>query len=111
MDTYTPCPKQKYKRRVKKVQKIILQDAKECYITHRTDGLALHHIFYGNGKRNLSDKYGLTVWLRHEWHNMNNQGVHFSKALDLELKQMAQREFEKVYGHNRFMELFGRSYL
>jgi hypothetical protein len=103
-------PKPSYKRQRDKVQKIILQDTKECYLTHRTDGLALHHIFYGNGKRSLSDKYGLTVWLRHEWHT-GLGGVHFNATLDKELKQMAQRAFEKVYGHNRFMELFGRSYL
>ena len=36
-----------------------------------------------------------------------------TKALDLELKQLAQREFEKVYGHENGMEclFFGRNYL
>jgi hypothetical protein len=105
---FPKAPKKKHK--ADKVQKIILQDTKVCYVTGRTDGLALHHIFYGNGKRNLSDKYGLTVWLRHEWHT-GNEGVHFKPTLDKDLKQLAQRAFEQVYGRELFVKEFGRNYL
>ena len=37
----------------------IVQSEKECYFTQRTDQLERHHIFYGAGRRKLSDKYGL----------------------------------------------------
>jgi len=93
------------------MKRIKLQKSKECYVTQRTDGLQKHHIIYGTGNRKKSDKYGLTVWLRPEYHT-GEYGVHSgNKALDLELKQLAQREFEKVYGHDEWMKVFGRNYL
>lgn len=76
-----------------------------------TDGLQKHHIVYGTANRKKSDKYGLTVWLIPEYHT-GQYGVHGgNKALDLELKQLAQREFEKVYSHDEWMIVFGRNYL
>jgi hypothetical protein len=90
--------------------KIVLQQNKECYITGQTEGLHKHHIFFG-ANRKWSELYGLYVWLRPEWHNMSDYGVHFDKKFDLDLKQMAQREFEKAYSHEEFMKIFGRSYL
>lgn len=90
---------------------IKLQNCKECYVTQRTDGLQKHHIIYGTANRKKSDKYGLTVWLRPEFHT-GEMGVHGgNKTLDLKLKQLAQREFEKVYGHDEWMKVFGRNYL
>ncbi len=105
----TPLLKQPTKKRkTEKVQKIILQDTKTCYVTGRTDGLHKHHIFEGV-HRKLSDKYGLCVYLRPEWHT-GDHGVHFNKSLDLKLKQLAQRGFIKVYGYARWMKEFGRDY-
>lgn len=110
MDTYTPAyAKPIYKRKKEKVQKIKLQDTKVCYVTGRTDGLHKHHIFEGV-HRKLSEKYGLCVYLRPEWHT-GDHGVHFNKTLDMELKQLAQREFEKVFSKDEFIKIFGRSYL
>jgi hypothetical protein len=37
-------------------------------------------------------------------------GVHFNPELDLKLKQLAQREFIKVYGYTRWMKEFNRDY-
>ena len=42
---------------------------------------------------------------------MSDHGVHFNKALDLNIKMECQREFEKRWGHEKFMEIFGRNYL
>ena len=71
-----------------------------------------HHIFMGKAYRPKSDKYGLTVYLCKECHQ-GTSGVHGKNGhkLDLELKQIAQREFEKRYGHEKFMEVFGKNYL
>ena len=93
--------------------KSIIQTEKECYITGSTDNLHLHHVIPGNGTRKLCDKYGLTVWLRADWHNMSDYGVHFNKKLDTELKQMAQQKAMEVYGWdiNRWIEIFGQNYL
>lgn len=93
------------------MERLKLQKTKQCYVTHRTDGLQRHHVIYGTANRRKSDKYGLTVWLRPEWHT-GQTGVHGgNKELDLKLKQLAQTEFEKVYGHEKWMNVFGRNYL
>ena len=102
-------PKPSYKKNHEKVQKIKLQSTKACYVTGRTD-VEEHHCLYGKNRRN-ADKYGLTVWLVAEYHRCEH-GVHNGNtALDRELKQLAQREFEKVYGHVEWMNKFGRDYL
>lgn len=103
-------PKPIYKKRKPpKIPKIKLQIHKVCYMTGSVDGLEEHHIFYGPLRRK-SELYGLKVWLRHELHR-GDDGMHFNKELDLILKRMAQQRFEEVYGHQKFMEEFGRNYL
>jgi len=90
----------------------ILQSAKECYETQRTDNLHKHHIFEGNPNRKLSEKYGLWVWLTGDYHNQSNQGVHNGNhTLDVKLKQDAQRAFEWTHTRTEFMDIFGRNYL
>ena len=42
---------------------------------------------------------------------MSNEGVHANKALDIELKRMAQRKFEEKHTREEFMREFGRNYL
>lgn len=87
-----------------------MQDEKLCYLTEYPYNLHKHHI-YGGARRKLSEQYGCWVYLRAELHNMSNQGVHFNKQLDTQLKQECQRRFEEVYTREKFMELFGRNYL
>lgn len=101
-----PKPRTK-RRRVAKDPPIF---PKQCYITGAKAGLHKHHIF-GGANRNLSEQYGLYVWLAPEWHNMSDKGVHFNPVLDMELKQIAQAKFEEVYGRDEFRRLFGRNYL
>ena len=51
--------------------KSILQSDKECYLCRKrynlrtTRGLEEHHILFGRGRRELSEQYGLKVWLCH----------------------------------------------
>lgn len=101
-----PKPRSK-RRRVAKDPPIF---PKRCFITGAEVGLHKHHIF-GGANRKLSERHGLYVWLTPEWHNMSGHGVHFSPALDRELKQVGQREFERRYSREKFMLLFGRNYL
>ena len=42
----------------------IIQEEKVCIFTGYTKNLEEHHIYYGTGKRKLSEKYGLKVWVR-----------------------------------------------
>ena len=53
----------------------------------------------------------MTVYLRSDWHNMSNYGVHFNREFDLQLKRAAQREFEKTHSRMEFMRIFGKNYI
>lgn len=81
-----------------------------CFLCGRR-ATEMHHIFHGYGNRKIADKYGLVVPLCHYCHNEPPNGVHFNRETDEYLKREGQWAFEKVYGHRRFMEEFGRNYL
>lgn len=89
----------------------ILQTEKECFITGSKSDLHLHHIYYGAGRRKISDENGFAVYLRSDWHNMADYGVHFNKSLDLSLKQICQKKYEETHTREEFIALVGKSYL
>ena len=90
--------------------KSIIQDTKECYVTKSRDGLHEHHIFAGSNRKN-SERYGLKVYLIPLYHT-GPLGVHSgNKGLNSELKQLAQRKFEEIHGHDKFMQVFRKNYL
>ena len=89
----------------------ILQTEKACYVCKTTLNLHDHHIFYGNSNRKNSEKHGLKVWLCGYHHNMSDEGVHFNRTLDLDLKKFAQAEFEKTSTREEFRAIFGKSWL
>ncbi len=88
----------------------LLQDKKQCYITGQVINLHRHHVF-GGARRKASEKWGCWVYLTADMHNMSNKGVHFNRALDLRIKRDTQRAFEELYGHEKFMQVFGKNYL
>ena len=91
--------------------KSIIQTEKKCYVCETTQGLHKHHIF-GASNRKHSEKFGLTVFLCPMHHNMSDEGVHFNRELDLQLKKLAQEYYEANYGDRvDFRETFGRNYL
>ncbi len=91
--------------------KSIIQDRKECIVCGSWN-VEDHHIFFGQGKRKLSEKYGLKVWLCPSHHRETN-GVHGRDGhkLDIELKQLGQKAFEWKHSREDFMKVFGRNYL
>lgn len=91
--------------------KSILQDEKECYICHTTQGLHEHHIFFGNANRRQSEKYGFKVYLCGKHHNLSNESVHFDKELDSFFKRLCQLKFEETQSRDEFMQIIGRNYL
>lgn len=93
------------------MSKSIVSNEKECLICGTTYGLHKHHIFYGQGYRELSEKYGCWCWLCGRHHNLSNVGVHFNREADLKLKRYCQKLWEQKYGHEKFMQIFGRNYL
>jgi hypothetical protein len=88
----------------------IMQNEKVCYFTGSSGDLHRHHVF-GGANRQASEGWGCWVWLRADYHNMSERGVHFDKALDTALKRDTQERFEKLHGHEKFIEIFGKNYL
>lgn len=84
----------------------------KCYVCGSTYNIHLHHIFYGPNRRN-SDRYKCCKIHLCQDHHEGPHGVHgkYGHELDQELKKKAQKEFEDEYGHEKFMEVFGRNYL
>lgn len=93
------------------MSKSIISNERVCLICGTTHNLHQHHIFYGTGKRSLSDKYGCWCYLCARHHNLSDDGVHFNKKLDNDLKQLAQSKFMKKYPELNFLKIFGRNYL
>lgn len=83
-----------------------------CIVCGITYGLHRHHCIYGRGRRQLSEKYGLWVYLCARHHNASNAGVHFNHNFDTKLKQICQKKWEEKNGTREdFIKLFGRNYL
>lgn len=81
---------------------------KVCYVSGSRINLDLHHVMHGFANRKIADKWGIWCWLRHDIHmDLHDR----DKELDLQLKQEAQEAFEKLYSHEKWMELFGKNYL
>lgn len=85
----------------------IMQDEKECFVTGSKTGLDPHHIYHGC-RRKAADEWGCWVWLRHDIHRELHDK---DKTLDRMLERACQERFEQLYGHSKFMEVFGKSYL
>lgn len=100
----------------------ILQDYSEetCYLCALLDKdqwrkrqLTEHHIF-GGPLRKKSEHYGLKVRLCFEHHGAKgDRDVHRPDRNDygLLLKVIGQKAFEIRYGHERFMDEFGKDYI
>ena len=91
--------------------KSILQDTKECFITHATEGLHKHHIYPGYGTRNICEREGFYIWLIPRLHNMSDDGIHFNKGFDLYVKKLCQEKYEETHTREEFMRLIGKNYL
>ncbi len=72
-----------------------------------------HEVFFGNGRRQLSIRDGLVVFLTPHLHNMSSKGVHQNRELDLHLKRIGQKAWMDYYGKSEeeFRQRYGRSYL
>jgi len=73
--------------------KSVIQKNRECIVCKTKDNLHLHHIMFGSSNRKHSDELGYTCYLCYKHHNGSNEGVHFNKKLDLQLKNMCQRHW------------------
>lgn len=96
---------------MKRNKSIIQNDMSKCYVCGTTQNLHIHETFYGSANRKKSIEWGCYISLCGHHHNLSNDGIHFNKELDLQVKQEAQRKFEELYGHDKFMEVFKKNRL
>ena len=89
-----------------------MQDMEEprCYVCGCQRNLEVHHAMHGTANRSLATKYNLVVWLCRD-HHTGRIGVHSDIILDERIKKDAQRAFEKIYGHSKWMKVFRKNYL
>lgn len=66
-----------------------------------------HEVFNGIGLRQKSKDWGMVVGLCPFHHRL----IHRNAWARIELKRDGQHEFEKHYGHAKFMEVFHKNYL
>ena len=77
-----------------------------CFLCGKRGVTHKHHCLHGS-RRKKADEFGLTVYLCPQCHQeLHDHGNH-----DLELKKLAQEKFEEVFGHEAFMDAFGKNYL
>ena len=91
--------------------KSIMQgDKNYCFVCGRK-AVHRHHVLYGKD-RQFAEDFGLFCWLCWDCHEGTN-GVHGKNGSSLSkaLKQIAQRCFETIYGHELWMEKVGKNYL
>lgn len=96
----------------KRLKSVFTEDMEHCYLTGATYP-HIHHIFYGS-RRKLSERYVFVIPLAPYLHEFGKGSVHENPncGLDLELKQMAQRYFEKNIGsREKFRSIFGKSWI
>ena len=79
-----------------------------CYVCGSTN-VEYHHMVYGRNRK-MADRYGLILPLCPE-HHRGKYSPHFNKELDLEIKRMAQRQFEEIHGHDAWVRVMGINYL
>ena len=91
---------------------IMVTEKGVCFLCGARVPTEKHHV-YGGGRRRLSEKYGLWVYLCHNCHNEPPDGVHHNAEKDLALK--AQVQIRAMYVHHwtvdKFRELFRKSYI
>ena len=86
---------------------IITNNLGRCYVCGTKYALQEHHCIHGVNRKK-ADKYGLIVNLCMKCH----YDLHFvDKKLDERLQKEAQRAFESIYGHEKWMQEFHKNYL
>ena len=80
------------------------QEYRPCFLSGRP-AVNRHHVFEGNGRRALSEKYGLVCDLSYEEHREVHDHPKGEKAMML--KVWAQNKFEKEHGTREdFIRIF-----
>lgn len=82
---------------------------RKCFLCGSCQNIQMHHVF-GGSRRKLSTKHGMVVPLCMACHT-GPAGVHNNNLLNLVLKRLKQKEFEKTHSREEFRRIFGKSYI
>ena len=101
------------------MKSIIQEDREHCFICGRNAhadyfGLEEHHCFEGYGRRALSEKYGLKIYICGDrCHRNGKDSVHKNAKVDRAVKRVAQKVAMRKYGWSieQFIEKFRKNYL
>ncbi len=101
------------------MKSILQEDRSDCFICGRNShadffGLEEHHVFEGIGRRKISEKYGLKVYICGDrCHRNGKESVHKNARVDRYLKQYAQEKAMEYYGWSieDFIKKFGKNYI
>lgn len=94
--------------------KSIIQNKNECFICKTnydvvtTSNLTEYLIFNDFPKQ--SKKYWLKINLYYRHNDFNKYKEKFKNALELSLKQLAQKKFEEKRNRKDFIKIFNKSY-
>lgn len=94
------------------MSKSIMQTERECWFCG-SPFVVKHHVFFGNGVRQISEREGCWVWLCPVHHNMSDESVHFCKPMDLALKDKCKKAWKQKHqaSDEDFIAVFGRGYI
>lgn len=99
--------------------KSIMHDRKDgtCWLCIKLHGdysrksvLQEHHAIGGRGKRDLSERYGLKVYLcpQHHLNGLSPEAVHGNTKIRRYVEAAAQAAFERHFPSEDFREVFGQ---
>lgn len=98
---------------------IIQEDREHCFLcgmNARADyfGLEEHHCYEGYGRRELSEQYGLKVYIcGDKCHRNGKNSVHKNAKVDRALKKVVQKRAMQYYGWSveEFIKRIGKNYI
>lgn len=104
-------------KRMRPTVSVIQPDKSYCFLCgsrtgHGLDALEEHHCMEGHGKRAMSEKYGLKVYLcGSTCHREGPDSAHKNKEIKDMLHRLAQQKFEESHSREEFVAVFGKNYL
>lgn len=102
-------PKPKHKRRAPRARNNPKPTANDICIYCGKPYAQTHEVYEGNGRRQLSIRYGMQVKVCDMCHK--DIMLHPLTGRDLALKKEFQAKFERTGSRDEFRRLFGKSYL
>ena len=70
---------------------LLVPNLDTCFVCGTSESIHIHHVFFGNARRQKSEEDHMIIGLCPYHHNMSKDGVHFNKQLDNYIKKQAEK--------------------